>query len=123
MWYIWFQLPRMDNFGGDFSCLPKCSNQLRTIVSFYFTNVSSVHKKEAEELGVSCFSWEEFNQLGSLHYELPSKQKTDICTIMNTSGTTVESEGVILNNAAINIIGEVLFVDHLLLLTDTVGTE
>ncbi|KAL4013351.1 hypothetical protein IC575_025517 [Cucumis melo] len=102
-----------------FSCLPRCSNQLKTIVSF--TNVSSVHKKEAEELGVSCFSWEEFYQLGSLDCELPSKQKTNICTIMYTSGTTGEPKGVILNNAA--IMAEVLSVDHLLLLTDKVATE
>ncbi|XP_038901459.1 long chain acyl-CoA synthetase 2 [Benincasa hispida] len=102
-----------------FSCLPRCSNQLKTIVSF--TNVSSVHKKEAEELGVSCFSWEEFHQLGSLDCKLPSKQKTNICTIMYTSGTTGEPKGVVLNNAA--IMAEVLSVDHLLLLTDKVGTE
>lgn len=35
-----------------------------------FTNVSSAHKKEAEELGVSCFSWEEFYQ--SVRYVLLS---------------------------------------------------
>ncbi|KGN61759.1 long chain acyl-CoA synthetase 2 [Cucumis sativus] len=102
-----------------FSCLPRCSNQLKTIVSF--TNVSSVLKKEAEELGVSCFSWEEFCQLGSLDCELPSKQKTDICTIMYTSGTTGEPKGVILNNTA--VMAEVLSVEHLLLLTDKVATE
>ncbi|XP_022986475.1 long chain acyl-CoA synthetase 2 [Cucurbita maxima] len=102
-----------------FSCLPRCSTQLKTIVSF--NNVSSVHKKEAEELGVSCYSWEEFYQLGSLDCELPSKQKTNICTIMYTSGTTGEPKGVILNNAA--IMAEVLSVDHILLLTDKVATE
>ncbi|PRQ23569.1 putative long-chain-fatty-acid--CoA ligase [Rosa chinensis] len=42
------------------SILPNCSMHLKTIVSF--TNVSSTQKKEAEELGVSCFSWEEFFQ-------------------------------------------------------------
>ncbi|XP_022148648.1 long chain acyl-CoA synthetase 2 isoform X1 [Momordica charantia] len=102
-----------------FSCLPRCSTQLKTIVSF--TNVSSACKEEAEELGVSCFSWDEFYQLGSLDCELPSKQKTNICTIMYTSGTTGEPKGVILNNSA--IMTEVLSVDHLLLLTDKVGTE
>ncbi|PRQ23426.1 putative long-chain-fatty-acid--CoA ligase [Rosa chinensis] len=40
------------------SILPNCSTHLKTIVSF--TNVSSTQKKEAEELGVSCFLWEEF---------------------------------------------------------------
>ncbi|GMY05891.1 probable CoA ligase CCL6 [Fagus crenata] len=101
------------------SCLPKCSANLKTIVSF--SNISSTQKKEAEELGVSCFSWKEFSELGSSNDELPPKQKTDICTIMYTSGTTGEPKGVILTNAA--IMAEVLSTDHLLLLTDRVCTE
>jgi hypothetical protein len=28
-----------------------------------FSNISSTQKKEAEELGVSCFSWKEFSEL------------------------------------------------------------
>ncbi len=55
---------------------------------------------------------------GSSNDELPPKQKTDICTIMYTSGTTGEPKGVILTNAA--IMAEVLSTDHLLLLTDRV---
>ncbi|KAJ9135571.1 hypothetical protein P3X46_032741 [Hevea brasiliensis] len=101
------------------SCLPNCKSYLKTIVSF--GNISSKQKKEAEELGVSCFSWEEFSHLGSLVCELPPKQKTDICTIMYTSGTTGEPKGVILTNGA--IMAEVLSVDHLLFLTDRVATE
>ncbi|OAY25468.1 probable CoA ligase CCL6 [Manihot esculenta] len=100
-------------------CLPNCNSYLKTIVSF--GSVSSMQKKEAEEQGVSCFSWEEFCQLGSLDCELPPKQKTDICTIMYTSGTTGEPKGVILTNGA--IMAEVLSVDHLLFLTDRVATE
>ncbi|KAF2305863.1 hypothetical protein GH714_008489 [Hevea brasiliensis] len=73
------------------SCPPNCKSYLKTIVSF--GNISSKQKKEAEELGVSCFSWEEFSHLGSLVCELPPKQKTDICTIMYTSGTTGEPKG------------------------------
>ncbi|KDP46197.1 hypothetical protein JCGZ_10037 [Jatropha curcas] len=101
------------------SCLPRCSSYLKTIVSF--GNISSLQKKEAEELGVSCFSWEEFSQLGSSDCELPPKQKTDICTIMYTSGTTGEPKGVILNNGA--IMAEVLSVGHLLSLTDKEAGE
>ncbi|KAK9287009.1 hypothetical protein L1049_015417 [Liquidambar formosana] len=92
---------------------------LSTIVSF--GNISSEQKKEAEELGVSCFSWEEFSLLGSLDCELPPKQKTDICTIMYTSGTTGEPKGVVLTNGA--IMAEVLSIDHLLLETDRVAGE
>jgi long-chain acyl-CoA synthetase len=49
---------------------------------------------------------------------LPSKQKTDICTIMYTSGTTGEPKGVILTNGA--IVAQVLSIDRMLLLTDKV---
>jgi long-chain acyl-CoA synthetase len=53
-----------------------------------------------------------------LNYKLPPKQKTDICTIMYTSGTTGEPKGVILTNGA--IMAQVLAIDHILLLTDKV---
>lgn len=101
------------------SCLPKCSSNLKTIVSF--GKISDMQKKEADELGVSCFSWEEFPQLGSLDCELPPKHKTDVCTIMYTSGTTGEPKGVILTNGA--LVAEVLSVDQLLFLTDRVAAE
>ncbi|GAB2267287.1 eukaryotic long-chain fatty acid CoA synthetase (LC-FACS) [Dionaea muscipula] len=101
------------------TCLPKCINYLKTIVSF--GKISDLQKKEAEEMGVSCFSWEEFSQLGTVDCcELPLKQKTDVCTIMYTSGTTGEPKGVILPNAA--FMAEVLSMDHLLHETDKVAT-
>ncbi|KAJ0076772.1 hypothetical protein Patl1_36299 [Pistacia atlantica] len=84
------------------SCLPRCSSNLRTIVSF--AKISSTQKKEAEELG------------GSLDGELPLKKKTDICTIMYTSGTTGEPKGVVLTNEV--IMTEVLSIDQLFEITD-----
>ncbi|KAJ1440330.1 AMP-dependent synthetase/ligase [Sesbania bispinosa] len=101
------------------SCLERCSSNLKTIVSF--GNVSTTQKKQAEELGTSCFSWGEFLQLGSLDWDLPSKKKTDICTIMYTSGTTGEPKGVIIKNEA--FMAEVLSIDQILLLTDRVAAE
>ncbi|KAM7251098.1 hypothetical protein ACFE04_022981 [Oxalis oulophora] len=100
------------------SCLPRCSN-LKTIISF--TNISSTQKQQAEDLGVSCFSWEEFMKLGRQDCELPPKRKTNICTIMYTSGTTGEPKGVILSNRA--VLAEVLGIDRLLFLVGTVAGE
>ncbi|KAL0422698.1 UNVERIFIED_CONTAM: Long chain acyl-CoA synthetase 2 [Sesamum latifolium] len=84
-------------------------------------SVSDKQKETAEELGVACFSWEEFALLGDLDENLPPKKKTDTCTIMYTSGTTGEPKGVILTSAA--FMAEVLSMDQLLLETDKVGTE
>ena len=121
-----------------------------------FGNVSTTQKKEAEELGASCFSWEEFLQLvgtlilnlilmfiinrvilieyrevdflildtvspflqGNMDLDLPLKNKTNICTIMYTSGTTGEPKGVIIKNEA--FMTQVLSIDQILNLTDRV---
>ncbi|CAA0827607.1 Long chain acyl-CoA synthetase 2 [Striga hermonthica] len=79
-------------------------------------------KDMAEALGVSCFSWEEFALSGvSGEEDLPPKKRTDICTIMYTSGTTGDPKGVILSNRA--FMAEVLSMDQLLRETDKAGTE
>uniref|UniRef100_A0A1J3GAZ2 Long-chain-fatty-acid--CoA ligase n=1 Tax=Noccaea caerulescens TaxID=107243 RepID=A0A1J3GAZ2_NOCCA len=92
-----------------------CSSNLKTIVSF--GEVSTTQKEEAKKQCVSLFSWHEFSLMGNLDEpELPRKQKTDICTIMYTSGTTGEPKGVILKNAAIMV--EVLSIDKMLQVTD-----
>lgn len=101
------------------TCLSKCVNHLKTIVSF--GNISDKQKEAAEELGVACFSWEEFALLGNLDDKLPPKSKNDVLTIMYTSGTTGEPKGVILKNGA--FMAEVLSMDQLLKETDKVGTE
>ncbi|KAH9610580.1 hypothetical protein KSS87_000865 [Heliosperma pusillum] len=95
------------------ACLPKCVC-LKTIVSF--GDISSTQRKEVEDAGLSCFSWEEFTQLGITDGELPVKQKSNICTIMYTSGTTGEPKGVILHNEA--FLAEVYSMDYLLEKTD-----
>ncbi|CAL4992573.1 unnamed protein product [Urochloa decumbens] len=101
------------------TAVPKCTAHLRVIVSF--GDFTSEMKREAENLGVSCFSWEEFSSMGKQNYELPEKRKDDICTIMYTSGTTGDPKGVIITNRA--IIAGVMTTEHLLKETDKVISE
>ncbi|KAL3843485.1 hypothetical protein ACJIZ3_000888 [Penstemon smallii] len=101
------------------ACLSNCVSHLKTIVSF--GKISKSQKDTAEELGVACFSWDDFALSGNLDDDLPPKQKTGVCTIMYTSGTTGEPKGVILSNGA--FMAEVLSMDQLLLETDKVNTE
>ncbi|KAL6522625.1 eukaryotic long-chain fatty acid CoA synthetase (LC-FACS) [Orobanche minor] len=102
------------------TCLSNCASNLKTIVSF--GKIPDKQKEAAKELGVACFSWDEFALLGDSDGDsLPPKRKTDICTIMYTSGTTGDPKGVILTNGA--IIAEVLSMDQLLGETTKAGTE
>lgn len=79
---------------------PNSAKFVKTIVSF--GDVQPVQKEKVEKDGISIYSWAEFLLLGdNFRPELPETTKSDICTIMYTSGTTGDPKGVLISNESI----------------------
>ncbi|KAG2312307.1 hypothetical protein Bca52824_023864 [Brassica carinata] len=83
-----------------FKTCPNSTKYMKTVVSF--GGVKPEQKEEAEKLGLVIHTWDEFLKLGEgKQYDLPVKKKSDICTIMYTSGTTGDPKGVLISNESI----------------------
>ncbi|KAL9274529.1 Long chain acyl-CoA synthetase 4-like protein [Drosera capensis] len=80
--------------------LPNIKEYLKTLVSF--GKVTPEQKEEVSNHGLTIYAWDEFLEMEVVReYKLPERKKSDICTIMYTSGTTGDPKGVLIPNGSL----------------------
>ncbi|RLN28391.1 long chain acyl-CoA synthetase 1 [Panicum miliaceum] len=94
---------------------PNCKSAKRLKALVAFTSATREQIKEADEIGMKVYSWNDFLKVGKVNPHQPCPpQENDICTIMYTSGTSGQPKGVMLTHEshALYVKGVDLFMDQ-----------
>jgi len=94
---------------------PNCKSAKRLKALVAFTLATREQIKEADEIGMKVYSWNDFLKVGKVNPSQPCPPKeNDICTIMYTSGTSGQPKGVMLTHEshALYVKGVNLFMDQ-----------
>ncbi|KAF8762720.1 hypothetical protein HU200_009253 [Digitaria exilis] len=94
---------------------PNCKSAKRLKALVAFTSATSEQIKEADNIGIKLYSWNDFLKVGKDNPRQPCPpQANDICTIMYTSGTSGLPKGVMLTHEshAMYVKGVDLFMDQ-----------
>jgi long-chain acyl-CoA synthetase len=94
---------------------PNCKSAKRLKALVAFTSATREQIKDADEIGMKVYSWNDFLKVGKVNPCQPCPpQENDICTIMYTSGTSGQPKGVMLTHEshALYVKGVDLFMDQ-----------
>ncbi|GJM94499.1 hypothetical protein PR202_ga11146 [Eleusine coracana subsp. coracana] len=94
---------------------PNCKSAKRLKALVTFTSATSEQIREADQIGMKMYSWNDFLKLGKDNPAQPCPPKADdTCTIMYTSGTSGQPKGVMLSHEshAMYVKGVDLFMDQ-----------
>ncbi|XP_066362052.1 long chain acyl-CoA synthetase 1-like [Miscanthus floridulus] len=94
---------------------PNCKSAKRLKALVAFTSATSEQIKEADNIGMKMYAWNDFLKVGKDNPCQPCPpQASDLCTIMYTSGTSGQPKGVMLTHEshAMYVKGVNLFMDQ-----------
>ncbi|CAN6340499.1 unnamed protein product [Urochloa humidicola] len=94
---------------------PNCKSAKRLKALVAFTSATREQIKEADQIGMKMYSWNDFLKVGKVNPHEPCPpQENDTCTIMYTSGTSGQPKGVMLTHEshAMYVKGVDLFMDQ-----------
>ncbi|KAF6993580.1 hypothetical protein CFC21_010454 [Triticum aestivum] len=102
---------------------PNCTSATRLKALVAFTSANNEQIKDAEQIGMKVYSWNDFLKMGKDKPVQPRPpQPNDTCTIMYTSGTSGQPKGVMLSHEShgMYVKGVDLFMDQF---EDKMSTE